>query len=112
MVRAHLALLVLPLWLWGCGDDAGSTGAGGSAGNAGMGGSGASGGSGGQGGDGGAPTMCTDEPAAGTSCILDVSGQIVDEAQAAVGERLVTVCGAVACNPGNSDTGGDFKVDV
>jgi len=100
----------------GCGDDGDATSStGGSAATGGSGGSGGDGASGGGGaGTGGAPEPCTNVASnpANATCILEVRGRVVDEQGAGVGEKLVSACGPENCNPGETDTSGDFVIDV
>jgi hypothetical protein len=52
------------------------------------------------------------EPPAGAVCVTNVVGRVVDEASAGVGDLTVSVCGEIACNPGQSDGMGSFDVAV
>jgi len=107
-MRAHsrsrwsLVACGVPLLL-ACGGSDPATGGGG-AGTAGQGGTVSGSGSGG----------CPDEPDAPASavCVTEVTGSVTDEQDAPLAALLVSVCGSVSCNPGNTDTSGAFSVSV
>jgi hypothetical protein len=92
--------------LVGCGsDDASPTAAATSASTGGGAGAGGTG--------GGAPCSGdTEEYPPEAVCIERVRGRVVDDAGAGLGEVLTSVCGPVACNPGESASDGSVVVEV
>src|SRR5690606_5137884 len=114
--RAASAVALSAACLFGlsaCGEDAASSSpsAGGAAGQGGAGGGAASGGSvsGGSGGD--ADCERTGAEAADAVCVGYVRGNVIDEGGAPLGSASVSVCGP-ACFYGETDSVGDFLVDV
>jgi hypothetical protein len=112
-VNRFLHGVFLSLGVLACGgsDEPAATGAGGVAGGSdGGGGAGASGG----GGEGGGAVCGEDpiDPPAGAVCVTEVVGAVIDESAAGVADLQVSVCGEIACNPGDSDGSGSFAVEV
>lgn len=118
----RLGFLVLAMGLLACGGDGSSDSNASSAsgGASGSGGSGAEAGSGGAGGNsatggtGGTPTSCQDlggETPADAVCVLEITGEVVDEAGAPVADRELSLCGPV-CFFATSREDGSFSIPV
>ena len=121
-MSGRLGFLVLATGLLACGgdgssDSGASSASGGVSGSGGSGaeaGSGGAGGNGATGGTGGIPTSCQDlggETPDDAVCVLEITGEVVDEAGAPVADRELSLCGPV-CFFATSREDGSFSIPV